>query len=176
MSSDEIIVVAYDPSWPSRFQAEAELLADALAPMELMIEHVGSTSVPGLCAKPVIDILVGTEELRPASVYEKGLSRIGYVLGDSEESGRHFFAKVPRTAHVHVVRFRSWDWYSKIWYRDKLRGDPKYRDEYAALKRELAITFRADRNAYSKAKDELVERGLRQETCSRLIHVRRHAP
>jgi GrpB-like predicted nucleotidyltransferase (UPF0157 family) len=170
MPGDEVVVVEYDEGWPEAFRAEA-LRLEAALPISITFQHVGSTSVPGLCAKPVIDILVGDNRMRPLIFYRKRLEPLGYVLQDSGEPGRYFFRKNPRTAHVHVVRQGSWDWYSKVWYRDLLRGDEAYRDEYASLKRDLALKHREDREAYSKSKDALVERGLRAATVPRLIGI-----
>ena len=172
MPDDDIVVVEYDPGWPPRFNAERLRIIDALAPLAFRVEHVGSTSVPGLCAKPVIDILVGVDEFLPAEVYSARLQELGYRWGDSEENGRHFFAKVPRTAHVHVVRYRSWDWYSKIFLRDVMRGDVEFCREYAALKRDLASKYHQDRSAYSHGKDALVEERLRTECSARLVRIR----
>jgi GrpB-like predicted nucleotidyltransferase (UPF0157 family) len=171
MPDDEVRVVEYDDSWPDRFRAEAELLEAAL-PISVSIQHVGSTAVPGLHAKPVIDILIGDVKLRPSVFYAKRLEPLHYRLEDSEEEGRYFFRKDPRTAHVHVVRYASWDWYSKIWFRDLLRADPSFLDDYAALKKDLAIKHRQDRTTYSKSKDAMIEARLRKECLARIITPR----
>lgn len=176
MPDDDIIVVEYDPGWPARFNVEKQQLLAALAPVDARVEHVGSTAVPGLCAKPVLDILVGVDELRPADCYASRLDGLGYVWRDSEEPGRHFFAKVPRTVHVHVVRYRSWDWYGKIWFRDLLRRDGSAMANYGFLKLRSAAAFRQDRHAYSKSKDAMVEGLLRVEVEGRIVHESSYKP
>jgi GrpB-like predicted nucleotidyltransferase (UPF0157 family) len=170
MPDDEVVVVDYDERWPLGYDSEVERL-EAVMPISVRFEHVGSTAVPGLCAKPVVDILIGDVFLRPLVFYARRLEPLGYFSQESGEPGRYFFRKVPRNYHVHIVRRRSWDWYSKVWYRDRLRNDDAYRQRYASLKQELAVRHRNDRNAYSKAKDKLVEEGLRQETLSRLVRL-----
>jgi GrpB-like predicted nucleotidyltransferase (UPF0157 family) len=174
MPDDEILVVGYDPRWPEWYEGERSLLEAALAASEARFEHIGSTAVPGLCAKPVIDILVGVRDLGPAEEYAPALRRLRYAPGDSGEPGRHFFMKVPRTAHLHVVRYRSWDWHSKIWFRDALRGDADLRARYSALKTSSALMYRDDREAYSRSKDALVSERLRQECLFRLLTPRAH--
>jgi len=143
----------HDPSWKTLFQRERESLAQALGRSAVSIEHMGSTAVPGLRAKPVIDILVAVERVRLEEVEER-LAELGYVhvpIGDPE---RLFFRKgMPRTHHLHVVRFEGEEHRRHLLFRDRLIAHPEEAAEYQRLKEDLAIRFREDRQAYSDGKD-----------------------
>jgi GrpB-like predicted nucleotidyltransferase (UPF0157 family) len=117
---DSIQVVDYDANWSIRFEQEKSQILNALGDAVLDIQHIGSTSVPGLAAKPIIDIVVGVEELPPSPTHIKALETLGYVYqGEAGIPGRHFFRKgMPRTHHLHLVKlemkFGKTNFYSAI--------------------------------------------------------------
>ena len=146
----EIVIAEYDPAWPRRFAAERERLAAALGDRALRIEHIGSTSVPGLAAKPIVDILV---EVR--SLDRVDLERAGYVLRVREE-GHRMFRTPELDVHVHVWRTGSPNIASHLAFRDRLRASAEDRAAYEALKRELAAREWPDMNHYADAKGPLI--------------------
>lgn len=162
-STDEIIIVDYDAFWQLQFVQEAEKIKKALNAPRLIVEHIGSTAVPGLCAKPIIDIMVAVEDLRDEKIVA-GLSKLGYVFEpDAGEQDRLFFRKVTvRTYHVHVVEKNSWAFRRHLLFRDYLISNPSVCEEYAALKRESAKRYRSDRQGYTRSKTEFIESALRK--------------
>jgi len=135
---------------------ERESLLGSLGPLAMAVEHVGSTAVPNLRAKPIIDILVTVNEIR-LDALEDSLGRLGYVhvpIGDPE---RLFFRKgMPRTHHVHVVRHGGNEHRKHLIFRDRLIAHPEELAEYERLKESLALRFREDRQAYSDGKDGFI--------------------
>ncbi len=157
----------HDPSWKLIFDREKAFLSDALGPLAMTIEHVGSTAVPGLRAKPVIDILVTVENLRLEDV-EGGLVALHYVHVPIDDPGRLFFRKgMPRTHHVHVVLHGGEEHRKHLLFRDRLIAHPEEAEEYQRLKEELARRYREDREAYTEGKDRFIgsmlERAGREE-------------
>jgi GrpB-like predicted nucleotidyltransferase (UPF0157 family) len=157
-------IVEYDPSWPSKFEAERVLLSSILAPwLGGPVEHVGSTAIPGMPAKPVIDIMAAVtalDESRPALA---ALAKSGYVYFPYRTEIMHWFCKPSaafRTHHLHLVPFRSTRWTECLAFRDVLRRNQQLATEYAALKRSLASQFKFDREGYTQAKTPFVERVL----------------
>jgi GrpB-like predicted nucleotidyltransferase (UPF0157 family) len=157
---DEIVVVSYDPAWPDRFRLEAELLQHLLpAHVCLRIEHFGSTAVPGLEAKPIIDILLGVGSIAAAvSDAVPLLESVGYSFWrDNPDKLRLFLVKgLPpsspqRTHHLHVVELGSELW-DRLLFRDYLRAHPEEAGRYAAVKRDLAVRNTVDREAYTAGK------------------------
>ncbi len=160
-----VIIVDYDPAWPARFEEVRRQLARALGDVALRIEHVGSTSVPGLAAKPILDIDVVIESAQQLAVAVARLAALGYEhQGDRGVVGREAFrpreATSPRTwppHHLYVCARDSSELRRHLAFRDWLRGHVEDRRRYAALKRELARRYRDDRDAYSEAKSDFVE-------------------
>jgi GrpB-like predicted nucleotidyltransferase (UPF0157 family) len=155
-------IAAYDSNWPRLFEDEAEVLRRALAPWLVgPIEHIGSTAIPGLAAKPIIDIMAAVETLdasRPAIV---AAADVGYCYAPYEAEFRHWFCKpspAVRTHHLHLVPIDSSQWIRPIAFRDYLRAHADVADEYEALKRQLAQRHPFDRTAYTIAKRPFVER------------------
>jgi GrpB-like predicted nucleotidyltransferase (UPF0157 family) len=136
--------------------------AAALGRLAVEIHHIGSTAIPGLAAKPVIDIMIVVRRLDDATDCIAPLSQLGYVFNDHPQNvDRRFFRKrPPRTHHVHVVEQGSPALVEHLAFRDALRADPELRDQYAALKYELAERFKHDRATYSESKTESVRRVL----------------
>lgn len=123
------------------------------------IQHIGSTAVPGLSAKPIIDILIAVNQLAAAEEYSIHLQKIGYeYVYYAENIDRLFFRKgTPRTHHVHIVEYGSWTYWRHILFRDYLLVHPETAQRYEQLKREIAIKFKTDRNAYTNSKTEFIQ-------------------
>jgi len=124
------------------------------------IEHVGSTSVPGLPAKPVIDIMVGVASLEAAWPAVPLLEPLGYGYFPYKPDVMHWFCKPSpelRTHHIHLIAFQSRTWLERLAFRDRLRADPDLHAAYASLKRELAERHRDDREAYTADKAGFIE-------------------
>jgi GrpB-like predicted nucleotidyltransferase (UPF0157 family) len=151
-----IEVVAYDPRWPLRYQRERDRIAAALGENAIAVEHVGGTAVPGLPAKPVIDIMVGVPDIERAGQAVAGLINLGYQYVPELESQlperRYFRRGTPETHHVHMVAVSSDFWEEHLLFRDYLRTHPQAAEEYGKLKRGLASRFRFDRDAYRAGK------------------------
>lgn len=160
-----VVVVPYDPAWPGMFDAEHIALRSALTDLEPLIEHVGSTAVPGLAAKPKIDILLGLrywEDL--ASVLERLLG-IGYEHEPQLDIPRHLSMKRghPTIHRVHLVELGGSGWKDALAFRDALRADADLRDRYGRLKQALALEHRDDHQAYSAGKAPFIEAVLERE-------------
>jgi GrpB-like predicted nucleotidyltransferase (UPF0157 family) len=155
-----IEVVTYDPSWPSRFEGERAVLEGLLAHWLVAdIEHVGSTAVPGLAAKPVIDIMVPVESLEASRGSIEAASRAGYIYWPYKADVMHWLCKpsaAHRTHHLYVVPFESPLWFDRLRFRDALRSDSRLAERYAELKRHLAKRYRNDREAYTEGKADFV--------------------
>ena len=156
-------VVAYDDSWPSRFESERLLLEAVLAPwLAGPIEHIGSTAVPLLPAKPVIDIMAPVHTWKDHARQSRQ-QRARIRLLPIQGKVMHWFCKPSpylRTHHLHLVPFGSSLWHRRLGFRDALRKSPALAAEYAELKLRLAETFRLDREAYTEAKAPFVQRVL----------------
>lgn len=164
MPDAPIHVVSYDPAWPALFEREKASLEVLIAPWRLgPIEHIGSTAVAGLCAKPVIDVMVGVSSLVHSEPAKEVLCANGYQYSDYRRDVTHWFCKPSfelRTHHVHLVPFDSAHWQARLRFRDILRSDPAIAAEYAALKLDLAKTFEFDREAYTEGKGPFINRVL----------------
>lgn len=159
-----IEVVEYDATWPTRFLDERALLERTLAPWLVgTIEHIGSTAVPGLVAKPVIDVMAPVRTLDASRPAIDVLHTAGYQYSDYKTDVMHWFCKPSfafRTHHLHLVPMESGLWRERLVFRDALRRDPALAAEYATIKRELAVRFRFDREAYTEGKSGFVRRVL----------------
>ena len=149
-------IVAYDPAWTARFAELGRDLRAGLGEVALRIDHIGSTSVPGLAAKPIIDIQVSVADFEPLAAYRLPLEQLGYVYraGNPERTKRYFREPPgrPRT-HVHVRRLGSFSEQWALLFRDYLRAHPEVATEYDAVKRRLAVHYRDDRRGYAAAKE-----------------------
>jgi len=154
---------AYDPAWAEAFRDEAARLAQQVADAELpplLFEHIGSTAVPGLEAKPIIDVIAGHEPGIEPSAYFLILEAAGYELrGPQGVPEREFFVRGPehhRTHYLDLVPFEGAFWRDHLIFRDRLRDDHAVRVAYAALKRQLAAAHADDRGAYTAGKARFV--------------------
>jgi GrpB-like predicted nucleotidyltransferase (UPF0157 family) len=162
---DEIEIVAYDPRWPAMFAQEEACLRGALDPNDILdIQHFGSTAIPGLRAKPIIDILIAVPSLKLAQArFVAPLEALGYAFwADNPKTDRLFFVKglpprgAGRTHHVHVAEPDAEPW-QRFPFRDYLRAHPEAAQRYEALKLDLARRYRDDREAYTAAKEDFVQ-------------------
>ena len=151
-------VVAYDPSWPGGYARWRDRLAGQLAGTAVRIEHVGSTAVPGLPAKPTIDIQVSVADLEDESRYVARIEQAGVQLRSRDALHRFFrpFAGQPRDVHVHVCAAGAGWERDHLLFRDYLRGHADARDAYARAKREAARVWSDDRIAYTEAKTGVI--------------------
>jgi GrpB-like predicted nucleotidyltransferase (UPF0157 family) len=149
-----IEVVPYDAAWPGMYAAERDRLAAALGELAVRIDHFGSTAVPGLAAKPWIDIQVGVRRMRPADAYRDPLLALGYVHHPDDDD-HEFFDRRPY--HVHVCAAGGAWAQRHLAFRDLLRRDPAARDAYQEEKLRLAAEH-DDVYAYTEAKTPVIRR------------------
>lgn len=172
--TDEIEIVPPDPSWPAKFAAEAARLRAALPPgLVRCIDHIGSTAVPGLAAKPIIDIMLELSDFARADETVPVLEALGYAFWPDNPDPHHrfFVLGMPpygtgRTHHVHIYELATTRERHRR-FRDLLCADPLAAVRYAALKHRLATEHRSDREAYTQAKtafiDDLLAEGTRSD-------------
>ncbi len=165
-------LVPYDPAWPRDFDAERDRIAAVVGVLALRIDHHGSTSIPGLAAKPIIDIQISVERLHPIDAYAPQLAELGYVhVPHPDDSFCPFFHRPgarPHTHHVHVVQAGGEEEQRTLAFRDYLREHAAAAREYEDLKRRLARQYSATqfslRQAYTEGKrdfiKQIVERAL----------------
>lgn len=154
-----IALVEYDPSWPQRFEAIAADIRGALGPVAVRVEHTGSTSVPGLAAKPIIDITLAVPDSRAEAVYVPPLEAIGYVLALREPDWHeHRLLKgADRTVNLHVFSAGNPEIERMVTFRDWLHSQPADRELYERTKRELAARHWEIVQDYADAKTAVVE-------------------
>ncbi|HET7559457.1 MAG TPA: methylated-DNA--[protein]-cysteine S-methyltransferase [Limnochordia bacterium] len=159
---EPVVIAEYDVRWPERYAAEADAIREALGDEAVAVEHVGSSAVEGLAAKPIVDVLVGLHGDAPGKRAVERIEALGYeARGEAGIPGRSYFRKGrPRRFHMHMVRWGSTFWREQLLFRDYLRAHGERRDAYAALKRHLADRHRADRAAYTEAKAGFVAETL----------------
>ena len=157
-------VVAYDSTWPTHYESEALLIRIALGVATFDLAQIGSTAVPGLEAKPIIDIMLAITSLRAPETIFTILARLGYEHRPYDDlSDRLFFAKTVDTLRTHnlsVCEMNSDFWHRRIRFRDCLRPNDELARLYGQLKRELAATHPSDRVAYTNGKKEFIANAL----------------
>lgn len=153
-------VVPYDPRWPALFEVTAAELLRAVGPSILGVHHVGSTSVPNLCAKPILDVLLSVPDFDAALQLVPDIEALGYVFRSDEEiEDRHYFRRgndKARTHHLSLATPSSRHHIDTIAFRDALRRDVQLASDYAELKLELARRFPQDRESYLNGKTDFV--------------------
>lgn len=158
-----VVVSPYSLAWPRYFLAIRDELSAVFSPLAVAIEHIGSTSVPGLAAKPVIDVLLGARSLAEVESRIEPLAALGYAYVRKYEEAlpmRRYFVKSPAASfriHLHAVERGARIWQQHLAFRDALRSDPALRERYRSLKLQLAQTFADDKAAYSAAKDPFIQ-------------------
>lgn len=153
-------VVPYQKSWTKEFEKEKARILEVCGDKVVAIEHIGSTSVPGLAAKPIIDIAVGIERLKDAKKLLPCLKKLDYHFYKEFQRQRLFVAKGPdekRTHYLHVMRFNGAKWMTDQLFRNYLRTHPKAVEQYAKLKQKLAVAHTDDRQAYADEKNSFIK-------------------
>ncbi len=157
----KIEVVDYDPSWPEVFETERDLLLKTLGNVAVEIHHVGSTSIPGIAAKPIIDILIEIADLAALDELNKEMQAIGYrPKGDFGIPNRRYFQKGGdnRSHHIHAFERGDFNVMRHIGFRDYLRAHPEVAKEYGQLKKDIAKTCDNDSGRYCDGKDAYIKR------------------
>ncbi|WP_405060838.1 GrpB family protein [Kribbella sp. NBC_01505] len=160
-----IHITPYDDVWPGEFAELGARLRAALGDVALRIDHIGSTAVPGLAAKPVIDVQISVAALEPVTPFREPLEGLGFVYqADNTERTKRYFREPPgtRRTHIHVRKLGSFSQQIPLLFRDYLRTHPDAALEYATLKRELADKLAGDRAAYTDAKSPWIWDAIRQ--------------
>jgi len=151
-----VVLAAYDPRWPARFSARATELRGVLGDRARLIEHIGSTAVPGLAAKPVIDIVVAIDDVDDERAYIPALERVGYELRVREPDHRCFRGGAEDPVNLHCYPPGHPEIRKYLLLRDHLRSHPADRDLYERTKRELATRPWRDMNYYAEAKGPVI--------------------
>lgn len=158
-----IEIVPYDPHWIALFEEARYGIITAIGPFVSRIEHVGSTSVPGLAAKPIIDVLISVHHLADAPAFLPPLEALGYEYIAKHEAvfpQRRYLHRIVdgrRTHHLHIVEPESSFFKEHLLFRDYLRSHPEDAARYAALKYALAEEYRGDRDAYTDGKSDFIQ-------------------
>jgi GrpB-like predicted nucleotidyltransferase (UPF0157 family) len=155
---DYVVIVEYNENWPAIYERERQFIVSVLGDAITSIEHIGSTAVPGLSAKPTIDLMLLVERLAPEEIYACPLKTLGYIYVEEASNTNRYFLKKgePRAYHLHIVECDNYEHRRLIAFRDYLRLHPRVREEYEALKKALALKFCNDRKAYTNAKTEFI--------------------
>jgi GrpB-like predicted nucleotidyltransferase (UPF0157 family) len=158
---EEVVLSPYNPQWVNEYRVEKHNLMAALSDIMLGIEHIGSTSVLNLPAKPVIDIMVGVGDLsKLKDDHKERLSRLGYEFVDHPQfPERRFFRRGARRAgthHLHIYKFEGTNWSNHLMFRNYLRENPDAMQQYGNLKRQLSGEYKYDRAMYTKAKEPFI--------------------
>jgi len=156
---EQVIVEPYNEEWPLLYQELATKLRASLGDAAVRIDHIGSTSIVGLHAKPIIDIQISVKELHRIETYKPMLEAAGFIhRPDNPDLTKRYFREAPgaRRTHIHVREDGSWSQQFALLFRDYLRAHPNDRDLYAKTKIELAEMYRDDRPRYVDAKDPVI--------------------
>lgn len=162
----KVRLTPYDSNWESQYKREEAAIIQAIGPCLKGIEHIGSTSVKGLDAKPIIDILAGVTSLEIAGSLVEPLKKAEFTFVHKPElTNRRFFRKGDwgiATCHLHICEFDSREWKDKVLFRDYLRRYPQAVEEYMKLKKELARLHQNDRPRYTKEKEPFIRNILKR--------------
>jgi GrpB-like predicted nucleotidyltransferase (UPF0157 family)/prolyl-tRNA editing enzyme YbaK/EbsC (Cys-tRNA(Pro) deacylase) len=160
--ADPVVMVPYDPKWPEQYKVESEAIKSVMGSYLQALEHIGSTAIPGLPAKPIIDILGGVFNLEDFIFYITGLEKIGYQYIPEFEAQlpeRRYLTRSENNKtliHLHLVETTSAFWKNHLAFRDRLLADDQLRDAYGRLKTELANKYGKDRVGYTDAKSSFI--------------------
>jgi GrpB-like predicted nucleotidyltransferase (UPF0157 family) len=156
---ERVIIVAYDPAWPQLFAGLGAALRQALGPVAVRLDHIGSTAIPGLDAKPIIDVQVSVAAFDPIEAYRDPLMKLGFVYrADNPDLSKRYFREKPgeRRTHIHVCRAGSWRQQFALLFRDYVRAHDGEARRYAAVKHRLAAQYGEDRQGYTEAKGPII--------------------
>lgn len=158
MSSPSYRIVEHDPNWPIEFEEEKTRVLGALRINEERIKHIGSTSIPGLGAEPIVDITVGIPTMEQASFYLTSLERIGYEWRDYTVPGTWYIRKeLPWRFNLHMTEYGNEFWLVHLLFRDHLRTHHEIARTYESLKRNLMAKFATEPRIYNESKTEFIQ-------------------
>ncbi|MES5929838.1 GrpB family protein [Bacillus cereus group sp. MG9] len=163
--SDKIIVVPYKSEWSKEFQNLGDSLRSVLGDVAIRIDHIGSTSIPGLAAKPIIDIQISVNSLELLDSFKKPLKSLGFIYrADNSDRSKSYFREIPdsKRTHIHVRREGSWPEQLALLFRDYMRTHPEDCKQYGELKYRLAEKYTNNRHMYTESKDPLIWEILRK--------------
>lgn len=164
--NEEVTLFPYDTAWPAQFEKERDRLIELFPTTFLAIEHIGSTAVPGLSAKPIIDILAGVDSMSQADGLMEPLCRSKYATSmeyNASLVGRRWlmrWAEGRRTHHLHLMVYGSPEWNLRLAFRNRLRESAELAQQYEMNKRLWASEFKKDREAYTAAKGSFIQQAL----------------
>jgi GrpB-like predicted nucleotidyltransferase (UPF0157 family) len=165
MQMRTVQIVPYQPDWPAAFRAEQQALMAALDGPVIGLHHIGSTAVPGLAAKPILDLLLVVTDLALLDAQSASLTALGYVAkGENGIPGRRYFCKggAQRSHHLHAFTPQAPQILQHLAFRDCLRNHPETATAYAALKTQLARQYPQDPARYQAGKAEFIQQLLQQ--------------
>ncbi len=166
LSQDVVKLVPYHAEWKDLYKEEEILLKGTLGSLILAIEHIGSTAVPGMQAKPIIDIAIGLTDLKLLAKIQPLISSLGYEEKIQHSTAtRKLFTKGPehhRTHHIHFVLYQSEEWNNFIYFREALTNNNALKEAYIALKTDLAAIYADNRPKYTEAKDKFIQTALKE--------------
>ena len=154
-----IEIIEYSDEWPRLFIDLGQIFRSALGGVAIRIDHIGSTSIVGLAAKPIIDVQISVEELEPVDPFRIPLEQIGYVWRkDNSERTKRYFREEPgtRRTHIHVRKAGSWSEQFALLFRDYLREHLEDQKAYERVKRDLAVRYREERKKYTDSKNPII--------------------
>jgi GrpB-like predicted nucleotidyltransferase (UPF0157 family) len=162
LKQGSVRLVKYKPEWNDIFQSEADRIRACVGDITQQIEHVGSTSVPGLIAKPIIDIAIAVESRKDMFLVVERLLNAGYIDGGDQDGDGGYLVERDsspgvRILYIHIVEKTDVQWRNYITFRDCLRSDKDIRNKYAHLKKILAKRFPQDRKSYTGGKAEFIK-------------------
>ncbi|MBS7638226.1 GrpB family protein [Candidatus Bathyarchaeota archaeon] len=160
-----VVLVDYDPLWPLLYEEERAQILDAVGEIVLAVEHIGSTAIPGMVAKPIIDLMAGVKGLREAEMCITPLRGLGYLDVTPLPGGPEIYewyyclGKGVHSVgyHLHLVRYGGRHWEDHIIFREYLRSHPEVAEDYGRLKRRLATLYGLDRRSYTEGKTCFIE-------------------
>ncbi|BBI50470.1 hypothetical protein HORIV_28910 [Vreelandella olivaria] len=169
---EEVALFPYDLAWPTLFEKERDRLLALFPDQFLAIEHIGSTAVPDLSAKPIIDILAGVDSMSRADELLEPLCRAKYATSmeyNASLVGRRWlmrWADGRRTHHLHLMVYGSEEWHRRLAFRNRLRDSTELAQQYERSKRQWAAAFKTDREAYTAAKGDFIHEALNKASQS----------
>lgn len=167
LQNEKVKLSAYNPAWEKLYKKEEKLLIPIVEKYGVIIEHIGSTAIPGSKAKPIIDIAIGVKNLKDVEKFIKPLKKLEYECRhDDSVDKRYFFTKGNKTHtthHLHIVKINSKLWKNQIIFRDYLRRHKDVVKKYNKLKAELAEKYKNDRKKYVAGKDKFIKSIIKQE-------------
>lgn len=161
LQSGKVRLLAYNPEWVKIFKKEEKTLRKAINNIVVNIQHVGSTAIPGIPAKPIIDILAGVSSIKDVKKCIKPFEKAGYKYKGEERPDEYLFIKDPIFC-LHMTKFNNKTWNSYISFRNQLRTNEKLANEYKNLKLKLEKKFANDRASYTSGKAKFIEAAVKK--------------